>query len=334
MAGTTPFSMSQRLDVYGKPLSGGLFYTFVAGTTSTPQNTYQDIGLTIPYPNPIVLDSAGFIPQHFCADGLIKIRLTDHAGVVQIVADNVQVIGPSSGGGGGGGTIDPTTIFVTGDIKPRYGVGIHPGVTPGWVRANGMGIGSLTSSGTPGVGTERANADCQALFEYLWVTDPTLAVSAGRGATAHADWLANKQISLPDYRGYALGALDDMGNAAANRYQGWGFTPTSAVTLGGTGGASVVVLTTNNLPPYTPGGTITNGTLHPTFNGAPGQVVLNNGKPGGSAYFGGSLLAELLAGSISITQDASSFTGNAQGGISQGFVNFGPRKLCTFYMKL
>ena len=36
---------------------------------------------------------------------LIKIRLTDVAGVTQLVADNVQVIGPSRGGGGGG-TVD------------------------------------------------------------------------------------------------------------------------------------------------------------------------------------------------------------------------------------
>src|SRR6478609_4165166 len=137
MSGTISFSLSQQFDTQGKPLSGGLFYTFVAGTTSTPQNAYQDGALTIPHPNPIVLDAAGRIPQFSLADGLIKVRLTDHAGVVQIVADNVQVIGPSSGGGGGGGAIDATTIYQTGDLKPRYGTGAHTG----WVRANGLTIG-------------------------------------------------------------------------------------------------------------------------------------------------------------------------------------------------
>ena len=98
MAGTITLSMTQRIDQHGQPLSGGLLYTFVAGTVSTPQNAFKDLALTLPHPNPITLDASGFIPQLFFADGLIKIRLTSSDGVVQLSADNVQVIGASSGG--------------------------------------------------------------------------------------------------------------------------------------------------------------------------------------------------------------------------------------------
>ena len=101
-AGTIPFSLSQQLDNFGKPLAGCQFYTIVAGTTSTPQNAFQDSALTLPLPNPQTCDAAGRLPQMFLADGTIKVRLTDRVGVTVIVADNIAVIGASSGGGGGG----------------------------------------------------------------------------------------------------------------------------------------------------------------------------------------------------------------------------------------
>jgi hypothetical protein len=104
------------------------------------------------------LAAAGRIPQLYFADGQIKIRLTNKAGVTQSFADNLLVVGPSSGGGGGG--IDATTILQTGDLKAR----------------------SATSGAT-----ERANSDAQALFEYLWSADTTLAVSTGRGPVAQSD---------------------------------------------------------------------------------------------------------------------------------------------------
>src|SRR5690242_639511 len=131
MSGSISLSMSQQLDEFGKPLAGGLLYFIEAGTTSTPQNAYQDSALTLPWPNPIILDSAGRVPQFYLADGSIKIRLTDSAGVQQLVADNILVVGPSSGSGGGG-TVDATTVLATGDLKVKYGTG----TLSGFVRAN------------------------------------------------------------------------------------------------------------------------------------------------------------------------------------------------------
>jgi hypothetical protein len=48
----------QAFDDDGNPLSGGLVYTYAAGTT-TPKATYTDDSGLIPMPNPIVLDAAG-----------------------------------------------------------------------------------------------------------------------------------------------------------------------------------------------------------------------------------------------------------------------------------
>lgn len=244
MAGSISLSMSQQLDELGSPLSGGRLYFIQAGTTSTPQNAYYDTALTLPLPNPVTLSAAGRVPAFYLADGQIKIRLTSATGVVQIEQDNLLVIGPSSGEGGGGGGVDPTTILQTGDIKSRY----SSGSLAGFVRLNGRTIGSATSGAT-----ERANADTQALFEFLWQVDANLAVSTGRGISANADWVANKNISLPDGRGRVLAALDDMGNSAAGRLTA-SYFGMAATALGAAGGDEKHTLTVAQTAPHDHGG--------------------------------------------------------------------------------
>lgn len=261
MVGTISLSLSQQFDALGNPLSGGLLYFRQAGTVSTPQNAFQDTALTIPHPNPIVLNASGRVPQFYLADGSIKILLTDSRGDTQVTADNILVVGPSSGGGGGGG-VDPTTIFSAGDIKTAYGTA----VLSGWVRANGRTVGSATSGAT-----ERANADTQTLFVYLYGADPNLVVSGGRGASAAADFAANKTIALPDFRGRVLASFDDMGNSPAGRLTLASMTKT---TIGGFGGSEINNLAVANLPPLTPAGTITNGAI---TNGAITNGAITNG---------------------------------------------------------
>lgn len=51
-------SRFQVFNSAGKPLSGGKFFTYVAGT-STKKLTYSDPGLTIPNTNPVILDARG-----------------------------------------------------------------------------------------------------------------------------------------------------------------------------------------------------------------------------------------------------------------------------------
>jgi hypothetical protein len=242
MAGMINLSLTQQLDEFGEPLSGGQLYIIQASTVSTPQNAYQDEALTIPTANPIVLDAAGRIPQFFLADGQIKVRLQDRMGVVKFVADNLLVIGPSTtGGGGGGGVVDPTTVLQTGDIKIRYDTAI----LTGFVRLNGLTIGSSTSGAT-----ELADPTAQALFQYLWQADPNLAVSGGRGATSIADWTANKRLTLPDGRARLLMALDGMGNSSTGLLASTTFTTGNPTTLGAKGGAYSRAIPTTALPSH------------------------------------------------------------------------------------
>lgn len=303
--------MTQQLDEFGQPMAGGKLYLIQAGTVSTPQNGFIDSALTLPLPNPIILDASGRLPQFFLADGSIKIRLTDLNGVEKLVADGLIVTGASSGGGGGS-PVDPTTVLQTGWLQAIYGVG----VVTGFVRCNARTIGSATSGAT-----ERANADTSALFNFLWNGDPNLVVSTGRGGSAGADFAANKNIALPDWRGRALAALDDMGNTAAGRLTAT-FFGTAATVLGAAGGTQSSTILTANLPPYTPAGVISVNTDAATWDG----IVVQQGNVGGTTFS--------YPNALHMTHGANAFTGNAQGGISTPVAVVSPTLLATIYIKL
>ena len=315
-AGTLPgFSLTPQFDQNGKPAPGCLLYTIQAGTTSTPQNSYQDSNLSILMPNPISCDASARLPQFFLADGLIKVRLTTSTGTQIFVQDNLLVIGPSSGGGGGGGSVDPTTILQTGAVQAYYGTGTRSG----YVRLNGRTIGSATSGAT-----ERANSDAQQLFEYLWNTDSTLTVSGGRGVSANADWLANKTLTLPDARNRVFAGLGDMGNSDAGLFAGLTFSSGNSTTLGSIL-AGTVTLATENLPPYTPSGSVSSVTL--TYTRYANMVTLGSDGPQVANVW--------LNTSTQNTSTATpTFTGEAQGGTSAPVKVAQPTILMTIYIKL
>jgi microcystin-dependent protein len=242
-AGSIPVALSQQMDANGKPLVGALLYLYVVGTVAQPQLAYQDTGLSLPLPWPVVADANGRLPMFYLADGSIHARLTDAAGSVQFDYPSMLVIGPS-GGGGGGSSVDPTTIFSTGDIKFRP----TSETLSGWVKVNGQTIGS-SLSGASG----RANADTQALFIYLWTNCPDAhcPVLSGRGANALADFNANKQLTLPDWRGRQVAGLDDMGGAAGGFYAGVPFSGAdTATTPGGFAGENTHTLVTAEIPAH------------------------------------------------------------------------------------
>ncbi|KKN44736.1 hypothetical protein LCGC14_0690150 [marine sediment metagenome] len=112
-------------------------------------------------------------------------------------------------------------------------IGTFAAVPPdAWIHANGNTIGNGSSGGT-----ERANTDTEQLFTLLWdnMADAQAAVSTGRGASAAADFAADKTITLPDLQG--MMAVGTGG--------------TAMTTHGDTGGEETHVLTVAELAAHT-----------------------------------------------------------------------------------
>lgn len=216
----------------GYPVDGALLYAFDAGTT-TPRTLYltADINPAKVHPVPVTV-SDGVLPVMFAGPGSYDILLcTPDGGQIRRIsglAGDPTTATPS-------GAFDPLAQFQTGDIKHAH----RTGAMAGWVRCNGLTIGSGASAGT-----ERANDDCHALFVYLWTYDTSLTVSSGRSPTgAEADWQAGKTIALPNDQNRLDIGCGDMGNAAAAVSIANATAPNGTV-LGATGGEAAHTLTT------------------------------------------------------------------------------------------
>jgi hypothetical protein len=234
MAGTIyGLGLSQQFGADAEPLGGCKLYLY-AENTSTPANAYEDFGLTLVLPHPIVADSAGRIPAFWLADGAYRVRLVDADGNEIFDEQSITAIGASSGTGGGGSSVEAAAIFQTGDF---LWVPVS-GARTGWVRANGRTVGSVASGAT-----ERANSDTEDLFLYLWTeySDALCPVSGGRGGSAAADFAANKAIGTLDMRSKGLFGSDTMGNTAAGITGG-------STAIGATVGASTYTIAQVNLP--------------------------------------------------------------------------------------
>jgi microcystin-dependent protein len=246
---------------------GDQLYFYNAGT-STPQPVYADGALSVARDQPILADARGMFPVIYLSPtpGVYRQKLTDANGVLIFDDDDIDVAQAASYVPPDPGTTDPTLLVTTG-----MRIGFYGTTAPaGWVRAAGRTIGSATSGAT-----ERANADCQALFLHLWTADSSLTVSGGRGASAAGDWAANKNIALPDYRERSPVGLATMGNSAAGRIaDALVDASKNSSTLGATAGASSVTLTTAQIPVHTHG----NGTLKMPNHGHPYRVSRTDGN--------------------------------------------------------
>jgi microcystin-dependent protein len=315
--------LSQQIDELGKPLAGGKLYIFEAGG-QTPATAYQDFSLTsgLELPHPIELDSAGRIPEFWLADGSYRIRLQTSAGVVLFDRDNIQALGPSSGEGGGGGGVDQNAVFQTGDFKWRP----VAGTTAGWVRANGRTIGSASSGAS-----ERANADTEELFLFLWAncSNTDCPVSSGRGANAAADWGANKTIGLPDMRGRAQFGLGDMGNTDSGV-----LADGSPTTANSTVGAEKATIAQGNLPNVNFSHNLSVGTS--INNGSSVARSLSEDKRdvrGVDANV--SVVEDMSWSSATLSLDSGTVSGTVSSGGSGTALNkMPPGRLGTWYIKL
>lgn len=159
-----------------------------------------------------------------------------------------DVLAPT--GSGANLTDLPFSAAETGDVKFSFLTAID-----GWLLLNGDTLGSAASV------ADHTNDAYDALYTVLWdnLADTEAPVTGGRGASAAADFAANKPIRIPDARGRVMIGLDNMGGSEAGRV-----TNAQADILGGSLGAETKTILTANLPSHTHA----SGTLSAVSGGA------------------------------------------------------------------
>lgn len=161
---------------------------------------------------------------------------------------------------------------LTGSIIPTF----NSTAPVGWKLLNGETIGSTGSTAT-----HKGDA-LRALYLVLWAV-ASVVVTGGKGASAAADWTANKNLALPDVRGRAIIGAGAGGSLTAR-------------TLGESGGAEAHTLDVTQIPSHShlAGSTSstsqngTQGNAPRAFSGAPvtyaseavgGGLAHNNMQP-------------------------------------------------------
>lgn len=111
--------------------------------------------------------------------------------------DTAAITGGTIGSAVTVGSVLAGSIWSTGDSKLTF----KTVADSGWVLANDGTIGSAGSGATT-----RANADTQTLYTLLWnnIADVWCPVTGGRGASAAADFAANKPLRLPRTLGRSI----------------------------------------------------------------------------------------------------------------------------------
>jgi len=164
----------------------------------------------------------------------------------------------------------------------------------GWVWAINGTIGNAASGATI-----RANADCANLFAHLWtLLDTEAPVSGGRGASAAADFAANKTIGGLDFRGVAKATFDSLGGTAAGRLTN--LHPRNGMIAG----AQTHALSTAELAVHTH--TINDTHTHNMTQGGAGPTSYT-----GRAAFGDGVNAGLYSGVL--TNNTTAITANNAG---------------------
>lgn len=190
-----------EIDAVGAPLGGGMLFFYATGT-STPQDTFADVTLATPNPNPVIADANGrfgniwLIPSNAYKVVLFTAPTVDDPSGTQIWS--FDPVGPASGGA------QSSSVGIIGEIRSFAGPAAN--IPAQWYVCNGAAISRTTYA---------------SLFAVIGTT-----WGAGDMSTT---------FNLPDLRGRLMAGKDDMGGTAANRITS-GVAGISGVTLGAAGG--------------------------------------------------------------------------------------------------
>lgn len=160
----------------------------------------------------------------------------------------------------------------------------------GWVFCNGVGtIGNASS------GADLAAAYTEQLFTHWYgaFDNTRCPVSGGRGASAAADYAANKRITSPDFRSFPYGN-PEMGGVTASTDLTDAVAGVDVSTLGIRFGAEDLLLTVANIPEMTtddPGdhthafsASVSNGNVQSGGGENVGNTVSGSTTSGGGAH--------------------------------------------------
>lgn len=218
-----------------------------------------------------------------------------------------------------GSTVTPALSF-TSDTNTGF---YHPAADQIGVVINGNQVALFTSSGlngaTPiGLISDYGGSSAPSLWYLCYgqnVSRTTYAALFAVIGTTFGSGDGSTTFGLPDLRGRVSFGVDNMGGSAAGRLTStyFGSDPT---VLGNVGGGQTKTLTaTNQLPAYTPAGSVstsvTNGTI--TINGQSNLLATGSGVGvGGGGAFGINAGSPLTASQATSTA-SSSFSGTSVG---------------------
>ena len=139
----------QFLDNSGAVLTGGLLYTYTAGTT-TPVTSYQDSAGSVANSNPVVLDAAGRVSAQvwLTAGAAYKLVLKTSTGTTLWTMDNLRGVNDVSAVAWAAITGTPTTLA---------GYGIADGITAATAASTYAPLASPTFTGTASAKDELLN---------------------------------------------------------------------------------------------------------------------------------------------------------------------------------
>ena len=315
-------------------LAGGSVAYYIPSTLTIKQ-TWQDSGETILNQNPVPLDTNG------CA-------LVYGSGTYrQIVKDSLNntvwdVLTSSPSGSSGGGVASTQGVMVgtimawaNTTLPPLYlyaaGQAVNRAAFPQLLTALTFNITITCSITVASISVPTAVSDyvpIGAPVEAPCFAPGTVVSSKSSGllnlsnaattsvstAAVIFPWGDGDQattFNVPDLRGRSIAGRDNMNGSVAGVLTTQWYAPSGTInpdSANAIGGNQTSKFALNNLPPYTPTGTITNGAI--TING-----TASNNTPATTAVVGsGGNAGSYGPASLSASQAASTFTGTSIGG--------------------